>query len=391
MQSVRKRRVFYFAGFDPRGSSAYHRLFCDESQKQAALSGVSLQVGQRKREGPLSTTWRAEREEGGSKVESTFEFLHWDDIARVHWHDGYAQLVRLAFKVYWYWLIASDFLSRRIPRVSTWHFITGLAPGVVLFVLPPLAVLAAWGGYTAGTALPAQSGWLSPALAAAGVAVVIAFGWWLERFFTLGWLLRTYAFVIAWSLGQVPELDERVTRFAERIASYVETSDDDEIIVVGHSVGANVAVSALDKALAINPGLCTQFKPVGFFTLGGSIPLQALMPWSRQIREELARVAAHGELPWVDVAELRDAASFPGNPLTVSGVMVNGKESQRPLVVPGAFDQVLTPGTLAWAQLNMFRMHFQYLSAGEIDTPNNYFAVTTDGKRFRERFPFDRA
>src|SRR5258706_11383434 len=121
MQSIKKRRVFYIAGFDPRGAGAYHSLHGDEAPRQAALSGVSLRVGQRKRESPLSTTWRAEREAGGGTVETVFEFLHWDDIARRHWHGGYAQLFLLALKVYWYWLIASDFLVRRIFPPSRWN------------------------------------------------------------------------------------------------------------------------------------------------------------------------------------------------------------------------------------------------------------------------------
>jgi hypothetical protein len=113
------------------------------------------------------------------------------------------------------------------------------------------------------------------------------------------------------------------------------------------------------------------------------------MPWAREFREELAWVAAHDDLPWVDIAELRDAASFPFNPVTVSGISAEGEEARRPLLVPGAFHEMLTPRTLAWAQLNMFRMHFQYLMAGEIDTPNNYFAVTTDAKPFKDRFGLD--
>src|SRR5262249_50422126 len=147
--------------------------------KQAALSGFSLQVGQRTREGPLSTTWRAVREEGDNRnrVETTFEFVHWDDIARGHWHDGYARLYLLAFSVYWYWLIGSDFLLRRIFGVSTWHFVTASAPGLIFFFLPLLAVLAGWGGYAAGSAVPAQSALLPPILAVAGFAAVVTLGW----------------------------------------------------------------------------------------------------------------------------------------------------------------------------------------------------------------------
>lgn len=387
MQKIRKRRVFYVSGFDPRGVAAYHRLFSEESQKLAARTGASLQAGARKREGPLSSTWQAERVEDGDTVRTTFEFFHWDDIARRHWHAGYARLYLLAFKVYWYWIVVSDFLARRIRRVSSWNFLTGIAPAIVLFAFPPLALLAGWAGHSLGQAVSGQPAWLPALWAAAGFSAVIGLAWWLERFFSLGWLLRTYGFVIDWSLGRVPELDERMDRFAERIASYVETSGDDEIIVVGHSVGANVAVSVMVRALAINPLLLRRTCPVGLLTLGSSIPMQGLMPWSRNFREELARLAADDDLAWVDVSAPQDVASFAlHNPVTASGVTINGQAPQRPIVVPGAFRERLAPENYESASWDVFRMHFQYLMAGERDLPNDYLSVTTDGAAFRDRF-----
>jgi hypothetical protein len=122
-------------------------MYSEESQKQAALSGVSVKVGQRKREGALASTWRVERTAAtdGDTVETTFEFMHWDDIARNHWHAGYARLYGLAFKTYWYWIVASDFLAK-LFRISGWNFVTAIAPAVALFVLPVLALLASLAG-----------------------------------------------------------------------------------------------------------------------------------------------------------------------------------------------------------------------------------------------------
>jgi hypothetical protein len=74
------------------------------------------------------------------------------------------------------------------------------------------------------------------------------------------------------------------------------------------------------------------------------------------------------------------------NPVTVSGVTLDGKAPQRPLVMSGAFREVLTPETFATASWDMFRMHFQYLMAGELEQANDYFSVTTDGVAFRDRF-----
>ena len=186
---VRKRRVFYLSGFDPRGVAAYHRLFCEESQNHAALYGTSVRTGERKRESPLASVWRAERATADGAVETTFEFMHWDDIIRRHWHAGYVQLYRLAVKTYWYWIVKSDFIATLL-RIARWNFVTAVAPAVVLFVLPPLALLAGWAGYSLVQGVFPQAGWLAALSGVASFATVIGLAGWLEQVFNLGWLLK---------------------------------------------------------------------------------------------------------------------------------------------------------------------------------------------------------
>jgi pimeloyl-ACP methyl ester carboxylesterase len=265
--------------------------------------------------------------------------------------------------------------------------VTAIAPAVALFVLPVLALLAGWAGYSLGQSVSPEAGWLPALSGTAGFAVVVALGYWLERKLSLGWLLRTCAFVLEYSLGKVPELDQRMDRFAERIARYVEAADDDEILVVGHSLGANVAVSVLVRALAINPLLFRQYRPVGLLTLGGSIPLQGLLPWARPFRDELAQLAADRDLAWVDITAPQDIASFALlNPVTVSGVALDEKVPQGPQLVSARFRDLLSPETYDTATWNVFRMHFQYLMASEREAVHDYLSVTTDSLRFHNRF-----
>lgn len=385
MAEVRKRRVFYFSGFDPRGVAAYHRLFREESQKQAACSGITVEVSERQRADPLASQWRAERPAAEGAAETTFEFLHWDDIVREHWHPGYRRLYGLTLQVCWRGIVSTGLLWK-VFRVSKWAFVTGLTPALVLFGMPVLAVLAGWGGYAATAAAYPQNLWVAAVAAAAGFAAVAGLGLWLERTFTLGWLLRTYGFVLSYGLGRIPQLDVRLDQFAQRIARYIETADDDEIVVVGHSVGANIAISVLARAAAINPELWQRYKPVGLLTLGGTVPLLGLMPTAVMFRDELAALAGSPELHWVDVSAFEDAASFPlVNPVTASGVIV-ADAAARPKVISGAFRQRLTPRTYYRAAWNLFRMHFQYLMASERELPHDYLTITTGHLLFRDRF-----
>ena len=385
MQRVKKRRGFYVSGFDPRGPALYHRMYREESQKQAARSGFSVRVGERRRMGPLSTTWRVERATDDSAVETSFEFMRWDDIVRRHWHGGFARLYVLALKTYWHGTVTTGLLGK-VFRIARWAFVTGIAPAVVLLGMPPFALLAGWGGYLIGEGA-SMSGWLPVVSGSAGFAAVGTLGYLLERKLSLGWLLRTYAFVVAYGRGKIPELDERVERFAERIASYIQTSDDDEIVVVGHSVGANVAVSVLARALAVSPLLYRSYGPVGFLTLGGTIPMLGLIPSAQRFRDELAQLARNPDLVWVDVSAPQDAASFALlNPVTASGVAVDGAALLRPQVVSACFRETLSPETYSRAVWDLFRMHFQYLMASEQERVHDYLSVTTDGLMFRERF-----
>jgi hypothetical protein len=386
MAGVRRRRVFYISGFDPRGVAAYHRLFCEESQKQAAWSGITVQAGERRRVDALSSVWRAERPAAEGATETTFEFLHWDDIIREHWHTGLRRLYAIAPKVYWRLIVTTGVLGR-VFRVSKWPFVTGLMPGFVFFGMPVLALLAGWASHTAAAGYFPQTPWLAPLAAIAGFSAVAGLGLWLERVFALGWLMRTYAFVLGYGLGRIPAMDARMDQFAQRIARYVETSDDDEIIVVGHSVGANVAVSVLARAVGLNPELWRRYRPVGFLTLGGTLPMLGLTPTAHVFREELATLAVSHELHWVDISAFEDAASFPRvNPLLASGITVGQDAGARPKVLDGAFKDMLAPKIYYRAVWNLFRMHFQYLMASKRELPHDYLSMTTGSQLFSERF-----
>ena len=48
---VRRRTVFYVAGFDPKGPAFYHDIYRREAPLQAAINGMQITVGERARRG----------------------------------------------------------------------------------------------------------------------------------------------------------------------------------------------------------------------------------------------------------------------------------------------------------------------------------------------------
>ena len=53
---VRRRRVHYFSGFDPRGAGHYHRLFSQQGERPQP-GGGSITTGARQRIGELFHRW----------------------------------------------------------------------------------------------------------------------------------------------------------------------------------------------------------------------------------------------------------------------------------------------------------------------------------------------
>jgi pimeloyl-ACP methyl ester carboxylesterase len=50
-----------------------------------------------------------------------------------------------------------------------------------------------------------------------------------------------------------PDVDQRIERFAERLVAAVRAGGVDEVLVVGHSIGAALAADALARALVLDP------------------------------------------------------------------------------------------------------------------------------------------
>ena len=78
--AVRRRKVFYVPGYDPRPPRQYRELFRSEGAEQARISGYQLDVGRADEKGPHC--WSVSAQIDGRQVETEFEVLVWADIVR---------------------------------------------------------------------------------------------------------------------------------------------------------------------------------------------------------------------------------------------------------------------------------------------------------------------
>ncbi len=192
------------------------------------------------------------------------------------------------------------------------------------------------------------------------------------RFFAY-YLMHDYAFAASDRGANPPELEARMAEFTAQIATALQ-DDVQEVLVVGHSSGASLAVSIVADLL--RDGRVRGAAPeLSLLTLGQVVPMVSFLPNAHRLRSDLHDLAAQQAVPWVDVTAPGDGCAFAlCDPVSVSGQATADK--RWPLVFSAAFTQSLTPARWAALRWRFFRLHFQYLCAFDRPRDYDYFQIT---------------
>lgn len=371
---VRTRKVLYLPGYDPIPPRRYRELYRREGGAQAGISGYSLTLGAR--QDRTGFGWGVTGQFGEASVRSEVEVLLWSDVVAASMGRSiaatYGQLLRTA------WAYIGSGALWRLMRLRRGPVLAALYPIVVLLAQLALALLAGWlGWWLAGRLHPALG-----ALAAAAIiwAVLTGFRRLDGRLFAY-YLMHDYAFTASEAGAYPAALEARIAQFADRLSAVLE-EDWDEVLVVGHSSGAYLAVSVVGDVLERRPA---GTRLPALLTLGHVVPMASFLPRAWRLRRDLARLAARADLPWVDVSAPGDPCSFGlCDPVAVSGVAPVPQHG--PLVLSGAFRQTLSPEKQAELRGRWFRIHFQYLCAFDRPGDYDYFAITAGPLSLADRF-----
>lgn len=388
-----RRRILYLPGYDPIPPRRYRELYKREGADQARISGYRLTFGARQDRSGFG--WGVTGDFGGDfdgvsgarQVQAEFEVLIWADIVQSSMGQSiaatYGQLLRTA------WVYIGSGALRRLARLRRGPVIAALYPVVVLILQLLLAltlgVLAGAAAGWLGARLSPSGWWLAlPVFAVATWAVLKAWQRLDGRLFAY-YLMHDYAFTAQSGGAYSPALETRIARFTDRIAQVLQ-DDWDEVLVVGHSSGAYLAVSVL--ADLTRAGRVPAGANLSLLTLGHVVPMASFLPRATRLRRDLRDLSARPELVWVDVTAPGDACSFGlCDPVAVSGV--EPPDRRWPLVLSAAFTQTLSPEKQAALKWRWFRLHFQYLCAFDRVRDYDYFAITagplTLGQRFAGR------
>ena len=378
---VRRRKVFYLPGYDPIPPRRYREIYRREGAAQARISGYGLDLPAG-REGP-GFGWRATGRFGEAVVEADIEVLGWGDVVAASMGRSipatYLQLARTAAAYIGSGALWPMMRLRRGPVLTAFYPVAMLLGQLLAAILG--ALLAGW---TVARLVPGPAGVLLGAALGLGLGagLLIAFRRLDGRLFVY-YLMHDFAFTARSRGAYSPELEARLECFVDRLAAEME-GDWDEVLLVGHSSGAYLAVSAaadLLRARAPAPG----GPAFALLTLGQVVPMASFLPRAGRLRADLALLAGSDRLAWVDVSAPGDPCSFGlCDPVAVSGVAPEGQ--RNPLIVSAAFTRTLSPEKQAELKNRFFRLHFQYLHAFDRPGDYDYFAITAGPLTLAERF-----
>lgn len=356
---VRKRLVVQVGGYDPLTPATIHRRFARELRRfettwsaQASVTPAEIS--------PDGVAWRVESRGPDWAVTAEVRVLRWDDVMeaaarRPTW-------TRLLLGLWAFGdFVAGGALFGYMRRA--WRY--------ACFFLYPFLLLAAFGA--AGAALGAGAERLSgsvPVGMACGAGAFAVLLRWPGRRLYLPHLLDDWAFARASVRRTDPVLARRLDALAAEVARAARDGRVDEVVIIGHSLGAVLAVELIDRALRVDPALGTGAAPVVLLTVGSSLLKVGLHRAARPLHAALSRVASAPGVLWAEYQVLIDVMNFyKQDPVAVLRL----DATRRPVIRVVRISRMLGYDYYKTMKYKFFRVHNQFVSGNDQRANYDYF------------------
>lgn len=385
---VRRRRVFYIPGYDPFPPRRYRELYRKEGAAQAALSGYQIALAGSLQDAPFG--WRVEADIDEQYTQTDMEVLVWSDIVQDSRPNEilttYADLIRTA------WIYVSTGALFRLMRLRKGPVLAALYPVVALVLQAVMALAIGWALFRVVAAMGKEVLSLDAQHLASigGVVLGVALAAFVLRWFRdqdgkffAYYLMHDFAYSASRRGAYSAALEQRIATFRARVADALD-QDYDEVLVVGHSSGAHLAISMLSDLISAGQ-LPAKGPALALLSLGHVVPMVSFLPNAQRLRRDLNYLSQRSEIAWVDVTAPGDGCCFAlCDPVAVSGQASADKNG--PLVFSAAFTQSLSPSRWKALRWRFFRLHFQYLCAFDQPKDYDYFQITAGPQRLAERY-----
>jgi len=356
-----KRLVFHVGGYDPTTPERIRARFIRELRRFERTWSVKASVSELELDAD-KLAWDIETSGANWRVDTRFRFVRWDDVMDTVQRRAMWQRIPLGLLSFVEFIAAGAFWG--YLRTS-WRYAAFFLYPFLLFTL-----LAATAGY--GGLLVARLSGSAVLGALAGFAALIGLIQGPGRLFQLPQLFDDWIFARAYVHRNDPVLEQRFNRLANDLTIAARSSDFDEILVIGHSLGAVLAVDFLDRALQLEPALGHRGTRVVFLSVGSSILKIGLHLGAERLRAALSRIASAPGLFWAEYQALTDPMNFYNtNPMAVLGLKAAG----RPFVRRAYFRRMLDPIAYRRIRRNFYRVHNQFISGNDRRASYDYFML----------------
>jgi hypothetical protein len=384
---IRRRHVFYVEGYDPQGAEGYYGIFKRTWKRFQKIWPITVTLGPLHLDSELQAHWDIESSGPNWQVSTRYEFLRQEHIIRANMAEPMWRQVPRAL-----WWALTDIFSGALFRIfrASWRY--GLA---LLYFQSLLLLWLTVSGATGALLGVALTRWLGAPLwagiAAAIPAAIVAFVLLrplADRLFVVQ-INNHWPYLREFARGEPSCFDAPVEACARRLVEAAHADAADELLVIGHSGGGMLAPAVVARALQLDPDVGRRGPRLVLLTLGSLMPGAALHPAASKMREIIRRVAVEPSVRWIDCQARKDILNFwDFDPVAGVGVYL-GSERCNPTIWDVRFRDMLLPDFYRRLRLNLFRMHYQFIMANDMQSPYDYLMLVA-GPVATEEWPKQR-
>lgn len=353
------RLVFHIGGYELRSPMSAHRRFIQELRRFEKTWSVQATPSEVPTVDQDRATWKVIASGPNWRVETEYRLVRWDDVIDASTRTQLWRRTLDGVHAFVDFVTAGALLGY---LRSNWRY-----AGFFLYPFFLLALLAGIAGMF-GASVGRISG-TAPLGAVAGAAALAGLMQWPGRRLHLPILFDDWSFSRAYIKSPHPVLDPRLDRLARELVASARRGEAQEIVLVGHSLGAVLAVDLLDRALLLWPQLGRSGTRMIFVSVGSSILKIGLHQGASRFRAALQRVAAAPGVVWGEYQALTDVMNFyKTNPISSLGL-----KGTSPVVRLVRIRRMLDPSTYRHIRRNFFRVHCQFVRANDCRTSYDYF------------------
>jgi|GEM_PF-7124763 len=334
--TIKKRKIFYLSGYDPRGIRFYYQTLKTALEKFCTRDKKNITLSSREKKSALET--HATLYHNDADVQTDYCFLHWDDIIKKSWirsnYTLFGQGLKSYAVIFWYSSWKKALKMPRLPLACL------LYPFLSLVTFPLITSIIA-------TLIYHQYGlpFIYP---------IISSLIWIQFLPKLNsnWLLRFFIFNEQKFMNYSAEYDKRAKEFSDIISKSFH-GDYDEIILIAHSNGSIATMPILNYLNTVPD----HFK---ILTLGHCTPLINMNEHSQEYINITHKVSQR-PFKWFDIGFPPDGACYAKtNPL------ITYKQNQKTIntqfkPISAQFFKYYSSKTYNALRKNKFDLHFSYL------------------------------